>query len=322
MGKNEYESNMTLYENRIKYLEQTVSELKPVKQQSKYNEDSIDALTEKSKSLVSTEAFEAAIHDFELTMSDKMEQISSSKCSVARSKKIQESTKVMCTQISAIESMLHCKVDKSQISLFDATQKQLESLERFRDQISEQVCLADDQISDLSKDLALKIDEGVFREQHSSLQELITKKVDMSFLNEQVIKRLNTLLPDLLVLLKEHKQVSPTRCLEEVKSVQMTVQTLADALGVNKQNIESILKSLYNVPSIQQMEIKADKQFCRNLTEDCKAFCTQTCDQLKLALDASKDDIDKLQALSNSLAEKTKVALRFVDWYSSAQLET
>ena len=124
--QNEYESNTTLFENRIKYLEQMVSDLKPTKQQTAYNEESIDKLREQSKSLVTNESFEASMSDLELTISDKIEQIASTKCSTARTKKLEESTQDICAQISAMESMMQCKVDKSQVPLIESCQRQLE----------------------------------------------------------------------------------------------------------------------------------------------------------------------------------------------------
>lgn len=144
----------------------------------------------------------------------------------------------------------------------------------------------------------------------------------MSFLNEQVIKRLNTLLPDLLVLLKEHKQVSPSQCLNEIRTIQGALEKVTGSLEVNKGHIDSILKSLYNIPSLQQMEIKADVQFCKNLNDESKAFCTDKCSKLEGNIGEIHEEIDKLKVISNSLTEKTKIALRFVDWYSSVQLES
>ena len=144
----------------------------------------------------------------------------------------------------------------------------------------------------------------------------------MAFLNEEVIKRLNVLLPDLLVLLKEHKQISTTQCLSEIQALQQSVKQVTDNLEANKQNVDSILKSLYNIPSLQQMEIKADKEFCKNLNEETKVLCTDYCARLQASIDESNEEINKLKILSNSLSEKTKVAIRFVDWYSSVQLES
>ena len=154
------------------------------------------------------------------------------------------------------------------------------------------------------------------------MEQTILKKVDMSFLNEEVIKRLNTLLPDLLVILKEHKQITPTQCLNFIKDIQNDMEKMNDKYDINKTNIDSILKSLYNVPSLQQMEIKADKEYCNNLNNESRDFCKNNCKKLEISMDGMNEEINKLKIISNSLNEKTKVALRFVDWYSSLQLET
>lgn len=151
---------------------------------------------------------------------------------------------------------------------------------------------------------------------------MILKKVDMSFLNEEVIKRLNTLLPDLLILLKEHKQITASQCLNEIKIIQNDIKSMTDKYDINKSNIDSILKSLYNIPSLQQMEIKADKEYCNNLNKESKEFCINNCNKLEITMNEMNKEISKLKIISNSLNEKTKVALRFVDWYSSLQLET
>jgi len=320
--KNEYESSSTLFEDRIKYLEQMVSDLKPTKEQTAYNAESIEKLRERSKSFVDTESFESSLSDLELTISDKIEQIASTKCSNARTKKLEESTQGICAQISAMESLLQCKVDKSQVPLIECCQRQLDSLEKFRDQISQRVCIVDDHIADITTDLEQKLEKSLFNDSLLEIEQKITKKVDMSFLNEQVIKRLNTLLPDLLVLLKEHKQVSPSQCLNEIQTIRGVMENMTEALAVNKGHIEGILKSLYNVPSIQQMEIKADKAFCKNLNEESKTFCIEKCRTLESNIEEIHEAIDKLKVVSNSLTEKTKVALRFVDWYSSLQLES
>eukprot|EP01083_Nonionella_stella_P153191 491834_1 len=320
--KNEYESNMNLFENRIKYLETNVSELKPNIQRTGYNQENIDKLREKSKQWITTEMFESSLNDIEETMNHKMEQISSTKCSNERSKKLEESTKDICAQISAMESLIQCKVDKSQIPLIESCQKQLDGLERFRDQISQRVCVIDDQISDVTNDMTQKVEQSIFDETTTDIGQRMMSKVDMAFLNEEVIKRLNALLPDLLVLLKEHKQISTSQCFDEIKTMNGSIKEMTERLHVNKRNIENILKSLYDIPSLQQMQIKADKEFCTNLSEEGKAFCTNMCKGLDKNIGTINKEIDKLKIITNSLNEKTKVALRFVDWYSSLQLES
>ena len=154
------------------------------------------------------------------------------------------------------------------------------------------------------------------------MEQMILKKVDMSFLNEEVIKRLNTLLPDLLILLKEHKQITASQCLNEIHKIEKEIKEMIEKQGINKKNIDEILKSLYNIPSLQQMEIKADKEFCNNLNNESREFCKNECNKIENTICEMNKEINKLKIISNSLNEKTKVALRFVDWYSSLQLES
>ena len=181
--KNEYESFTNLFENRVKYLEENVSELKPIITKSQFNQENIDKIREKSKQFITNESFESSINDFECTMTDKLEQISSNKCGIDRCKKLEESTKIISQQISAMESMLQCKVDKSQVPLIESCQKQLDvtfikhslhqspkkkkkniqSLERFRDKISQRVCIVDDQISDITNDVNSKLNQDTFQ---------------------------------------------------------------------------------------------------------------------------------------------------------------
>ena len=124
--KNEYESNMNLFENRIKYLEENVSSIKPIIQKSTFNAENIEKLRDKTKECVTNEAFEASMSDFQEVISDKIKQISTTKSSNHRTKQLEESTKGICSQISAIESMLQCKVDKSQVPLIQSCQKHLD----------------------------------------------------------------------------------------------------------------------------------------------------------------------------------------------------
>mmetsp|Transcript_29828 Transcript_29828/g.47573 ORF Transcript_29828/g.47573 Transcript_29828/m.47573 type:complete len:382 (+) Transcript_29828:51-1196(+) len=320
--KNEYESNMNLMENRLKYLEESASEFKPIIAKCTYNQESIEKLRENAKSLVSTQSFESSLNDLQSSVNEQLEQMNNSKSNNERCKKLEESAKNLSQQMSAMESMLQCKVDKSQVPLIESCQKQLDSLERFRDQISQRVCIIDDQIADINTDLDAKLNQTTFDDAQIEIEKILLKKVDMAFLNEQVIKRLNTLLPDLLVLLKEHKQVTASQCWNELQCMQSQMKQVLDRLDVNKSNIESILKSLYNIPSVQQMEIKADKEYCHNLSRECKQFCKSECERLEANMKSASTEINKLKTISNSLADKMKVALRFIDWYSTLQLES
>jgi len=174
--KNEYESNTNLFENRIKYLEENVSSIKPIIQKSTFNAENIDKLRDKQKECVTAESFQSSMSDFEEIISDKLEQISSAKSSNHRTKKLEESTKGICAQISAMESMLQCKVDKSQIPLVQSCQKQLDSLETFRDCMSQRVAVIDDQIAQMNEDLDTKIQKQTFEEFQSDATESISKK--------------------------------------------------------------------------------------------------------------------------------------------------
>eukprot|EP00484_Ammonia_sp_Unknown_P015724 CAMPEP_0197072912 /NCGR_PEP_ID=MMETSP1384-20130603/210337_1 /TAXON_ID=29189 /ORGANISM="Ammonia sp." /LENGTH=420 /DNA_ID=CAMNT_0042511735 /DNA_START=44 /DNA_END=1306 /DNA_ORIENTATION=- len=359
--KNEYESNMNLMENRLKYLEESASEFKPIIAKCTYNQESIEKLRENAKSLVSTQSFESSLNDLQSSVNEQLDQMNNSKSNNERCKKLEESAKNLSQQMSAMESMLQCKVDKSQVPLIESCQKQLDSLERFRDQISQRVCIIDDQIADINTDLDAKLNQTTFDDAQIEIEKILLKKVDMAFLNEQVIKRLNTLLPDLLVLLKEHKQVTASQCWNELQCMQSQMKQVLDRLDVNKSNIESILehkqvtasqcwnelqcmqsqmkqvldrldvnksniesilKSLYNIPSVQQMEIKADKEYCHNLSRECKQFCKSECERLEANMKSASTEINKLKTISNSLTDKMKVALRFIDWYSTLQLES
>lgn len=124
--KNEYESNISLFENKIKYLEEDVSSLKPLITKTDFHYECIDKIREKSKQFVTKETFDSNMNDFELILNDKIQQISTSKCSNSKFKKLEESTKIMSQQISGIESILQCKVDKSQVPLIESCQKQLD----------------------------------------------------------------------------------------------------------------------------------------------------------------------------------------------------
>eukprot|EP01084_Bolivina_argentea_P115872 205979_1 len=162
---NEYSSNINLFENRIKYLEQNLSEMKPIITKCKYNEENINKLKNKNKSFITEETFDSSINDIEMTISDKMEQISSTKCNNERAKNLEQSTQTITKQIAAIESMLHCKVDKSQVPLIQSCQKQLDNLEIFRDEITETVNnIVNDDITNITNNLNQKVDENIFEE--------------------------------------------------------------------------------------------------------------------------------------------------------------
>ena len=74
------------------------------------------------------------------------------------------------------------------------------------------------------------------------------------------------------------------------------------------------------MPSIQQLNKKADRSFAEQLNEECKAFCRNNNGNTNDILTQTKNDIKKLQTITNSLSERMTVVLRFVDWYSNVQL--
>ena len=69
---------------------------------------------------------------------------------------------------------------------------------------------------------------------------------------------------------------------------------------INKSNIDWILKSLYYIQSLQQMEIKGEG-YCNNLNQESKQFqfCINNC-KIETPRNGMDREISKLKIISNS----------------------
>ncbi|ETO29601.1 hypothetical protein RFI_07517 [Reticulomyxa filosa] len=367
--QHEYESAVHVLENRLQTVEHATNSFKSLADCCHENSLSIDKLQEKQKTLVlktkkaklkenrkqvivSISAVEHQMNELAQKFEALQKTVNQQKGNVSRIQKLEESQRNVCVQISSVESLLQCKVDRSSVPLIESCHKQLmvrrllflltllafwiisfffyRNWKHFEAKYRNFYLKTAILFQDVKYHCDLAVVPTAMQNQANATEweRKWLGKVDNEFLTEHVIKTLNELAQQVSGLMSEYSKMSMAECCDTLQRITARVEWCEKHTTIHHNKMDIILQQvtkyyrfLLIMLLLSQLEKKADRVFTEQLCEESKALCRNNSDLLQKNMVTIETELEQVQKASQVLCKQMAVVLKFVKWYSKIQLE-
>lgn len=303
-------ARLLVLESKVDGLEEKLGVLEKLTFTVDQNEKKLERVEKLTEKQISSSAFEEKLGSSENHFDSKLEKLKR-KCGSAHTvEKLELAQRDMLRKQLNLEQGLCTKMDKSELPLIEALASRIEvlgeNIEANFGRFENLDAKLDGNIDRANE----KVDKSEFDRKVGEVMETVRSKTDVSFAKEKLL----TPLSGIKSYLDQFENFDPAKASTLLSTITEKQSELLETIS----NQQSLIETLNEQTQLLSSSFESHKS-----TVSSESVLSATKEKIESGLQSRfanlTTQIEQLKKVDQSLQKQVKVALKFVDWYSSIE---
>lgn len=255
-------------------------------------------------------------------------------------RRLEDGHRQLSRQLNAMQELLACKVDRVEVPLLESAGERVRVADEFRVVVGPRLARLEEALAQTQATLDAKEERAAVVERMQAIYAEFQKRPDRDTIEQRIELPLDELRKRVDVLQCDVSLIQPMEVGDALQELRNDVNRAIEDGNAVRTRIDQLDVQVRSRASVRLLEKKADRAWCEQLAHEITSVvlgmwcwnvltvlvCARLKGDEKIAGTAAtiaqiQKQVIELKQVQNTVDEKLAVSLRFLDWFSSVQLD-
>ncbi|CEP02887.1 unnamed protein product (mitochondrion) [Plasmodiophora brassicae] len=236
-------------------------------------------------------------------------------------RRLEDGHRQLSRQLNAMQELMACKVDRVEVPLLESAGERVRVADEFRVVAGPRLARLEEALAQTQATLDAKEERAAVVERMQAIYAEFQKRPDRDTIEQRIELPLDELRKRVDVLQCDVSLIQPMEVGDALQELRNDVNRAIEDGNAVRTRIDQLDVQVRSRASVRLLEKKADRAWCEQLAHEITLKGDEKIAGTAATIAQIQKQVIELKQVQNTVDEKLAVSLRFLDWFSSVQLD-